>query len=381
GPKFEELITQYLNKCDDLLSYTRRYPTVKEGPQITLQRQNRNPHESHRWLRRNVAMDETVTSYDELKSLLFVNRSEHMPRWMPQMLSDEKIEAIVPNLCEVHRFSFKSAGLKSKRDYCQLVVKREFIGDAARPKPRIFTPSASMANLAVAYRSQSSSNLASYAEMNHAASLSPGPLSPAPLSPTLPSAAAGRAGYFGGIKSARSVVDFHDTSRDPSPYGNSHFTSSRLMDARVPPLPTPPQQLSSSAQQVVPQSQYVGLAPQDSMRNHIPSANPAQDDDDDTAQSSATRPIRRFQIVTVPMLHKNCTEQRGFVRAVYESYEEIREYEDGRLEWICIYHSDFSGWVPSFMADHSIAQSFPKEADALLDYVQKSRAKPLLNGY
>ncbi|KAJ2079145.1 hypothetical protein H4R24_003975 [Coemansia sp. RSA 988] len=351
--KFEELVTQYLNKCDDLLSYTRRYPTVKETLQITLQRQNRNPHENHRWLRRNVTIESV--SYDELKSLLFVNRSEHMPRWMPQMMSDEKIECIVPNLCEVHRFSFKSAGLKSKRDYCQLVVKREFIGDAARPKPRIFTPSASMANLAVAYRSQSSSNLPSYAEMNQSASLSPAPL-------------------------ARSVVDFHDTSRDPSPYGNTHFTSSRLMDARVPPLPTQPQQQLSSAQQVVPQSNYVGLAPQDSMRNHNDSANPAQDDDDDTAQSSGTRPIRRFQIVTVPMLHKNCTEQRGFVRAVYESYEEVREYEDGRLEWICIYHSDFSGWIPSFMADHSIAQSFPKEADALLDYVQKSRAKSL-NGY
>ncbi|PIA13318.1 hypothetical protein COEREDRAFT_11547 [Coemansia reversa NRRL 1564] len=304
-----------------------------------------------------------------------------MPKWMPQMIADDKIEAIVPNLCEVHRFSFKSAGFKSKRDYCQLVVKREFIGDAARPKPRIFTPSASMANLAVAYRSQSSSNLNSYADMNPASShspgpMSPGPLSPGPMSPTLPSAGAGRAGYFGGIKNARSVVDFHDTSRDPSPYGNS--TSSRLMDARVPPLPIQSQQLPS-AQQVVPQSQYVGLTPQDSMRNH--NNNVTQEDDDDTAQNNATRPIRRFQIVTVPMLHKNCTEQRGFVRAVYESYEEVREYEDGRLEWISIYHSDFSGWIPSFMADHSIAQSFPKEADALLEYVQKSHAKSLQNGY
>ncbi|KAJ1885918.1 hypothetical protein LPJ66_009887, partial [Kickxella alabastrina] len=149
---FDELITQYLNKCDDLLSYTKRYPVVKKTAQMTVQRQNRNPHEEHRWLRRDIQLQ---ISYNDLKSILFINRADHLPRWTPQMLAAEKVESIVPNLCDVYRYTFRSQGIKARRDYCQLVVKREFTGDIARVKPRIFTPSASMTNLAQVMRSQS----------------------------------------------------------------------------------------------------------------------------------------------------------------------------------------------------------------------------------
>ncbi|KAI9504355.1 hypothetical protein GGI25_004999 [Coemansia spiralis] len=263
---FDDFVTQYLNKCDDLISYTRRYPVVRENGRVRVQRQNRNPHEDHRWLRRDVA---TEASYDELKSVLFVNRADHQPRWMPQMASCERIEPIVPGLCEVFRLSFRSSGLKAKRDYCQLVVKREFLGEHARPKPRLFTPSASMASLAL----QSSVNLAE------------------PTSPT----------------------------------GDSRFAG-------------------------------LGSTERSSEDNSVP-----------------VRPIRRFQVVTIPMLHSSCTPQRGHVRAFFESYEEVREYPDGHVEWTCIHHSDFAGWVPSVLADHSIATAFPKEADALLDYVLRAR--------
>ncbi|KAJ2880014.1 hypothetical protein FB639_002936, partial [Coemansia asiatica] len=158
---FDDFVTQYLNKCDDLLSYTKRYPLIKQTPLMTVQRQNRNPHETHRWLRRNVHVSTgRETSYDELKSILFVNRAEHLANWVPLMQTVDKVESIVPNLCDVYRFVYRSQGMKAKRDYCQLVVKREFLGEWARPKPRIFTPSASMANLAQSIRSQSSTNLA-----------------------------------------------------------------------------------------------------------------------------------------------------------------------------------------------------------------------------
>ncbi|KAJ2160109.1 hypothetical protein GGF46_002522, partial [Coemansia sp. RSA 552] len=347
---FDDFLTQYLNKCDDLLSYTQRYPVVKEAGSITLQRQNRNPHEDHRWLRRNVRI--SGVAYDELKSVLFRDRTEHLARWVPQMIKTENVESIVPNLCEVQHLEFRSPGLKSRRDYCQLVIKREFIGSAAKPKPRLFTPSASMANLAQVYRSQSSTNL-------QAVDLSPvslpPPLSPAPGSPTLPGT-----GYFDAVRTARSVVDLHDASiRDPSPYGMVRSGSTvREVAPPLPHLPPPPPQQQQQPKQQQQQQQYVGLSPEDSIR---PS------DDESTVDSA--KPLRRFQIVTVPMSHRECPSQKGYVRAYYESYEEIREYGDGQLEWVCIYHSDFSGWVPSFMADKSIANSFPKEANALLDYV------------
>ncbi|KAJ2325326.1 hypothetical protein IWW51_002840, partial [Coemansia sp. RSA 2702] len=95
---FDEFVTQYLNKCDDLLSYTQRYPTVKELPHVKLQRQNRNPHETHRWLRRTVY---AAASYERLKRVLFAGRLEHMPQWMPNMLGAETVEPLVPNLCDV----------------------------------------------------------------------------------------------------------------------------------------------------------------------------------------------------------------------------------------------------------------------------------------
>ncbi|KAJ1798675.1 hypothetical protein LPJ59_002345 [Coemansia sp. RSA 2399] len=349
--KFDEFVTQYLNKCDDLISYTRRYPVVKETPAMTVQRQNRNPHEDHRWLRRNVFVRDGGITYDELKAVLYMNRADHLAQWTPMMAGLERIEAIVPNLCDVFRYSFKAHGLKAKRDYCQLVIKREFVGEAARPKPRIFTPSASMANLALHARSQSSMHL----PMSAGLVSPPGFGDRSPTSPTL-SINGGPNAYHKGLKSARSIVDFHEYQHLGT------YTA-------APPLPSNKQT-----------NQYAGLNPYDSFRQQ-PNASPAiqsnainndEDDDDVESQSNAsTQPLRRFQIVSVPMLHKNCTTQRGHVRAFYESYEEVREFADGSIEWICIHHSDFSGWMPSFMSDRSIASAFPKEADSLLEYVAR----------
>ncbi|KAJ2496069.1 hypothetical protein GGH96_006070 [Coemansia sp. RSA 1972] len=332
---FDEFVTQYFNKCDDLLSYTQRYPVVKQTQATTVQRQNRNPHESHRWLRRTTVL----SSYDLLKTILFVSRFEHMPKWMPHMLSATVVESIVPNLCDIVHLSFSSPGLKARRDYCQLVMKREFKGEMARHKPRVFTPSASVANLAQVYCGQSSASL---------------DLAVSPRMGT-----------------AKSVVDLHDMSRDPSPYGQVRAASARNLEMALPPLPTSqiPTSHAYSNQGYANQgyanqgyanqpTQYAGLSTQPSPRS--------------STSESAERShiVRRFQIVSVPIQHTNCTPQRGFVRAVSESYEEIREYADGRVEWVCIHHSDFSGWVPSFMADHSIAAAFPKEADALLEYIR-----------
>ncbi|KAJ1792157.1 hypothetical protein GGH19_003497 [Coemansia sp. RSA 1807] len=344
---FDDFVTQYFNKCDDLLSYTQRYPVIKQTPTTTVQRQNRNPHESHRWLRRTTL----TSSYDHLKTILFVSRFTHMPKWMPHMLSATTIESIVPNLCDIVHLSFTSPGLKARRDYCQLVMKREFVGEMARHKPRVFTPSASVANLAQVYCGQSSASLADLAVSPH-------------------------------MGTAKSVVDLHDMSRDPSPYGHVRAASARNLEALVPP-PLPTSQIptshsysnsgysnsgySNQAYSNQPYSnqpysnqptQYAGLNTQHSPRSSS----------SESAEQSHI--VRRFQIVSVPVQHTNCTPQRGFVRAVSESYEEIREYADGRVEWVCIHHSDFSGWVPSFMADHSIATAFPKEADALLDYIR-----------
>ncbi|KAJ1733023.1 hypothetical protein H4S06_002443 [Coemansia sp. BCRC 34490] len=368
--KFDDFVTQYLNKCDDLISYTRRYPVVRESEAMTVQRQNRNPHEDHRWLRRNVAIatdGKQAVSYDDLKSVLFVNRADHLPRWTPMMAGLERIEAIVPNLCDVFRYSFRSQGLRARRDYCQLVIKREFLGEAARPKPRLFTPSASMANLvAASMRSQSSMNLAAI----HGHQYAPG--SPvgypmrsdsSPASPTLSISNGINSGagvFHKGLKSARSVVDLHDQTQ-------------AYAAASLPPPPFLP-----------PQNQFAGLDSHgySDARSLHPSSGAAagddgDDDDDDDARRRAAaggKPVRRFQIVSIPMLHRSCTAQRGHVRAFYESYEEVREYADGRVEWICIHHSDFSGWVPSFMSDRSIANAFPREAEALLHYVEKLKA-------
>ncbi|KAJ2730961.1 hypothetical protein IW152_004883 [Coemansia sp. BCRC 34962] len=291
---FDDFVTQYLNKCDDLLSYTKRYPVVKESPIMTVQRQNRNPHEEHRWLRRDVYLYRQESSYDELKQVLFTYRADHLPLWMPQLLSVDRVESVVPNLCQIFRYSHKSQGLKANRDYCQLVVMREFLGDTAKPKPRIFTPSASMANLALLNsRNQSSSSLV-FADNAFASRRGGSPQLDPPLVRSL--------------KPVRSMADFQAP----------HFVPSH--------------------------NQFAGLAQA-----------PRDMEVDAEGGGEPPRPIRRFQVVTVPIEHAACAEQRGFVRAFYESYEEVREYSDGHVEWSCIHHSDFSGWVPSFMADHSIA--------------------------
>ncbi|KAJ2657890.1 hypothetical protein IWW48_004288 [Coemansia sp. RSA 1200] len=375
--KFDDFVTQYLNKCDDLISYTRRYPVVRESEAMTVQRQNRNPHEDHRWLRRNVVVasdkqqqqqqqQQQQITYDDLKSVLFVNRADHLARWTPMMTGLERIEAIVPNLCDVFRYSFKSQGLRARRDYCQLVIKREFLGEAAKPKPRLFTPSASMANLvAASMRSQSSMNLAAAHHHHHAPGSPTGyPMrsDSSPASPTLSIGGNNGGVFHKGLKSARSVVDLHDQTQG--------YAASFL-----PPPPPPPF--------LPPQNQFAGLDSHgySDTRSLHPSTAAIDDDDDDAGDDDARRqgagggkPVRRFQIISIPMLHRSCTAQRGHVRAFYESYEEIREYADGRVEWICIHHSDFSGWVPSFMSDRSIANAFPREADALLHYVGKLKA-------
>ncbi|KAI8318283.1 hypothetical protein GQ54DRAFT_300544 [Martensiomyces pterosporus] len=387
--KFDEFVTQYFNKCDDLLSYTQRYPIVKETEVMTVQRQNRNPNEDHRWLRRDVYITKRETSYDELKTVLFLNRAEHLAKWMPQMNQAECVESIVPNLCEVYRYAFKSQGLKAKRDYCQLVVKREFLGETARPKPRLFTPSASMANLAMSIRSQSTINLHQMQQggmssvhgsqvnlgMYNDGSMPTSPLSPVGGYHGGPSSQAG--GGYKGMKNARSFVDLHDIDREASrnyaasmhTVDNPHMAQQGNFSNYPPPPPLPAQHQQKS--------NYVGLNPQDSVRGMTQGDN----DDDSMLGDDARKPIRRFQIVTIPVLHRNCTSQRGYVRAFYETYEEVREYSNGDVEWTCVHHSDFSGWVPSFLADNSIANAFPKEADALLGYLQRNRVKPLHNEY
>ncbi|KAJ1729486.1 hypothetical protein LPJ61_003499, partial [Coemansia biformis] len=197
--KFDEFVTQYLHKCDDLLSYTRRYPVVKDTGMVKVQRQNRNPNESHRWLRRTVAVPAGI-SYDEIRAVLFVNHADHLGRWMPQMVGCKKVESVVPNLCETYWLAFRSQGMKAKRDYCQMLVKREFVGEEAKIKPRLFTPSASIANLAQAFHSQSSLNCA----RPYGGSLPDSPVSPVPQLTD---------GYFGAdrVYVAQSFVDSHDT--------------------------------------------------------------------------------------------------------------------------------------------------------------------------
>ncbi|KAJ1720230.1 hypothetical protein LPJ53_005106 [Coemansia erecta] len=360
---FDDFATQYLNKCDDLLSYTRRYPVTKRTEHTTVQRQNRNPHEAHRWLRRDTALGFAGATYDDVRHVLFAQRSEHLARWMPQMLEAECVESIVPNLCGVYRYAFRAQGMKAKRDYCQLVVMRELMGERARPRPRVFTPSASMANLAaLTVRSQSSTNLAV-----HTAGLRTGDFAAAslPASPMSPVGSPVPPALHKGMRAARSVMNLHDAATHSPP----------------PPMPVPVPAAPSS---------YVGLSPQDSFRrantqaparrgqknidNDNDNDNDNDDNDNDSVLSDAERvPVRRFQIVSVPVSHPNCTAQRGFVRAVYETYEEVREFSDGSVEWTCIHHSDFSGWVPAFMADHSIASAFPREADALVEYLLRGR--------
>ncbi|KAJ2758162.1 hypothetical protein IWQ57_006904, partial [Coemansia nantahalensis] len=154
------------------------------------------------------------------------------------------------------------------------------------------------------------------------------------------------------------------------------------------PLPLPPPQPAQ------PTDGYFGAADRPGAHNPAPHGHARLDSgwqpgpqSSSNGSSSSTRdgggssalgavPVRRFQIVTVPMAHRACPPRRGYVRAVYEAYEEIREYADARVEWISIYHSDMSGWVPAFVADRSVANAFPKEAHALLDYVQMRRPRP-----
>ncbi|KAJ1944239.1 hypothetical protein FBU59_002657 [Linderina macrospora] len=341
--KFDEFITQYFNKCDDLLSYTQRYPVVKENEHMTVQRQNRNPNEDHRWLRRDVYVT-TQTSYDELKSILFVGRADHLAQWMPSMVHIDTVEALVPNVAEVFRYCFKSGGLKANRDYCQLVLKREFLGEQAHKKPRIFTPSMSMTNLANMMRaSQSTTNLGAYST----------PTSPLAVNPV----------NERGLQNARSFANLDNARLQQYP-SSLHSPDSQSRNFYDQPFAQQPHHQQE-------QSRFVGLN----------QASQAVQDDDDSMQGDTRIPIRRFQVVTVPIAHSNCTEQRGYVRAFYETYEEVREYSNGDVEWSCIHHSDFSGWVPSFMADKSIAERFPKEADALLAYVQRTRTRPLHNEY
>ncbi|KAJ1861285.1 hypothetical protein LPJ73_001061, partial [Coemansia sp. RSA 2703] len=310
---FDEFATQFLNKCDDLLASTQRFPVTKRTEHTTVRRQNRSPHEAHRWLRRDTPLR---CSYDDVRHVLFTQRAEHLPQWVPQLSSAECIESIVPNLCAVYRLAFRAQGMRAKRDYCQLVVMRELVGERARPRPRVFTPSASMANLAMlAVRSQSSTNLAvNTAGLRGDWAPGSGPGSPtSPVSAPLPP-------LHKGMRSARSALNLHD-----------------------PPSPA-----------------YAGLTPP------LPHQFDQYDQDDDGVVAQDRQIVRRFQVVSVPLLHPQCTPQRGHVRAVYEAYEEVREFSDGSVEWSCVHHADLDGWLPRVVADKAVAAAVPREADALV---------------
>ncbi|KAJ1952307.1 hypothetical protein GGI12_006279, partial [Dipsacomyces acuminosporus] len=155
-----------------------------------------------------------------------------------------------------------------------------------------------------------------------------------------------------GMKNAKSFIDLHDPELNGSSSGSGHYAAS--MSGGY-----------NGNSPYMQQSKFAGLSPPQGQNLHM------NDNDSMDGSDVERKPVRRFQVITVPLLHRNCTEQRGYVRAYYETYEEVREYSNGDVEWSCIHHSDFSGWIPSFLSDSSIASAFPKEAESLVEYVAK----------
>ncbi|ORY96682.1 hypothetical protein BCR43DRAFT_492090 [Syncephalastrum racemosum] len=79
---------------------------------------------------------------------------------------------------------------------------------------------------------------------------------------------------------------------------------------------------------------------------------------------------RSFMIVSKPV-QSSIRVHPGYVRGQYESWEFVRELEDGGIEWIAVQHSDAGGWLPKWLVNWFNAREFHKDVKAIIRYVNQ----------
>lgn len=79
---------------------------------------------------------------------------------------------------------------------------------------------------------------------------------------------------------------------------------------------------------------------------------------------------RCFRIVSKPV-RSSTQVHPGYVRGQYESWESVRELEDGGVEWIAVQHSNAGGWLPKWLVNWFNAREFHKDVKAIIRYVNK----------
>lgn len=82
---------------------------------------------------------------------------------------------------------------------------------------------------------------------------------------------------------------------------------------------------------------------------------------------------RYFMVVSKPVEPQDLPARPSFVRGSYESWEIVREKDDGTVEWVCIQHSSSGGWVPKVMSDWVVVKEFHKDVEALIKYVKSQQ--------
>ncbi|PVV02237.1 hypothetical protein BB560_003314 [Smittium megazygosporum] len=75
--------------------------------------------------------------------------------------------------------------------------------------------------------------------------------------------------------------------------------------------------------------------------------------------------LRKFQVISVPLDHPKCQKTSGYTRALFESYNEIRECSDGSIEWITVQNYLPNGWVLKSFSKKAFVNEMILEANVI----------------
>ncbi|OMJ15103.1 hypothetical protein AYI69_g8320 [Smittium culicis] len=309
---FMEFISNYENKCNDLMYYSSKWPTIKSKNNILIRKRVRNPGDMKRWYCREVCSNEI--KYEEIRKLLLGSESENFKsKTCKNLVSNNCVQSFIPGRVGVYHTLFSKRWGGGKRDFCSLEIKKEFNDNRSALVRKHYTPANSYANLSLLgenakYRTGSSS----------ASNSNPHSITPSPIitpTPTISTIATNELKAMGG---------------DPNNSRNIALNSLLSKPSRV----------------------------------SISKAHPS---DISPSPHSSNFITRKFQIISVPLNHPKCLKESGYTRSFIESFTEVRELSNGDIEWITVQNYVPGGWLVKSIADRAYFDELFGDCESILD--------------
>ncbi|OLY78823.1 hypothetical protein AYI68_g5540 [Smittium mucronatum] len=147
SPDFMDFVSNYENKCNDFMYYSSKWPIIKSKNNILIKKRARSPGDVKRWFCREVCSNDI--KYDKLRQILLLGDGDVVrTKSKKGLVANKRVEAIAPGLVDVWHTLYSKRWGGGKRDFCSLIIKKEYTDSKSAQPRKLYTPASSYANLA-----------------------------------------------------------------------------------------------------------------------------------------------------------------------------------------------------------------------------------------